>query len=100
MVAGSESMATRRFIRSGTLPGGLSSPCSPSGYETYPHTTTGKIFVVLLMIVGIALFGWLTATLASWFIYEFRKDISWYWVSMLVSCGRALVQAFFAGGVG
>ncbi len=39
------------------------------GYgDTYPHTTLGKIGAVVLMLAGIALFGWLTAGLASLFV--------------------------------
>ena len=39
------------------------------GYgEMYPHSATGKVSAVVLMIAGIALFGWVTATLASWFV--------------------------------
>jgi voltage-gated potassium channel len=39
------------------------------GYgETYPHTGRGKVFAIILMIVGVALFGWITAALASRFV--------------------------------
>jgi voltage-gated potassium channel len=39
------------------------------GYgETYPHTTAGKVSAVVLMVAGIALFTWLTATMASLFL--------------------------------
>ena len=39
------------------------------GYgETYPHTLVGKIAAMVLMIVGIAFFGWATAALASLFV--------------------------------
>ena len=39
------------------------------GYgETYPHTAVGKVSAVVLMVAGIALFTWLTATMASLFL--------------------------------
>lgn len=39
------------------------------GYgDTYPHTVVGKVFAVVLMFTGIALFGWLTGALASLFV--------------------------------
>lgn len=39
------------------------------GYgELYPVTTEGRIGAVVLMLVGVALFGWLTASLASLFV--------------------------------
>jgi voltage-gated potassium channel len=39
------------------------------GYgDTYPHTTVGKVSATLLMFAGIALFGWVTAALASLFV--------------------------------
>lgn len=39
------------------------------GYgDLYPVTTTGRIAAFVLMLAGIALFGWLTATLASLFV--------------------------------
>jgi len=39
------------------------------GYgDTYPHTVIGKVGAIVLMFAGIALFGWLTAALASLFV--------------------------------
>ena len=39
------------------------------GYgDTYPHTVVGRVFAVILMLTGIALFGWLTGALASLFV--------------------------------
>jgi voltage-gated potassium channel len=39
------------------------------GYgDLYPKTPEGKIFAVALMLVGISLFGWITAGLASLFV--------------------------------
>ncbi len=39
------------------------------GYgDTYPHTIVGKVAATVLMFAGIALFGWVTAALASLFV--------------------------------
>ncbi len=39
------------------------------GYgDAYPHTLVGKLGAVVVMFCGIALFGWLTAALASLFV--------------------------------
>jgi len=39
------------------------------GYgDTYPHTVVGKVAATVLMFAGIALFGWVTAALASLFV--------------------------------
>jgi voltage-gated potassium channel len=39
------------------------------GYgDTYPHTIVGKVSATVLMFAGIALFGWVTAALASLFV--------------------------------
>ena len=39
------------------------------GYgDRYPTTTTGRLIAVGLMVVGIALLGVVTATIAAWFV--------------------------------
>lgn len=39
------------------------------GYgDRYPVTTTGRIIAVMLMVMGIALVGAITATIAAWFV--------------------------------
>lgn len=39
------------------------------GYgEMYPHTIAGKVFAIVLMVAGIALFSWVTAAVASMFV--------------------------------
>lgn len=47
---------------------------STVGYgDHYPVTTTGRCVAVALMVVGIALLGVVTATLASWLIEQVRE---------------------------
>lgn len=44
------------------------------GYgDKYPVTTEGRIIAILLMTVGVGLFGTFTAYLSSWFIGENKK---------------------------
>lgn len=44
------------------------------GYgDKYPVTTEGRIIAIMLMTVGVGLFGTFTAYLASWFIGENKK---------------------------
>jgi len=39
------------------------------GYgEMYPQTVAGKVFAIVLMVAGIALFSWVTAAVASMFV--------------------------------
>ena len=42
--------------------------------DTYPHTMGGQVPAVILMVLGIALFGWVTAALASWFVEASEED--------------------------
>ncbi|WP_082592416.1 potassium channel family protein [Phycicoccus sp. Soil803] len=45
------------------------------GYgDRYPVTTTGRVIAVALMIVGIALVGAVTASIAAWFVASLDKD--------------------------
>lgn len=45
------------------------------GYgDKYPVTTEGRIIAALLMTVGVAFFGTLTAFLASWFVEQAKKE--------------------------
>ena len=45
------------------------------GYgDKYPVTTEGRIIAVLLMTVGVGLFGTFTAFMASWFIDKTKKE--------------------------
>ena len=47
---------------------------STVGYgDHYPVTTTGRCVAVALMVVGVALLGVVTATLASWLIEQVRE---------------------------
>jgi voltage-gated potassium channel len=44
------------------------------GYgDRYPTTTTGRLIAVGLMVVGIALLGVVTATIAAWFVARLHK---------------------------
>ena len=44
------------------------------GYgDVYPVTTTGRIVAVASMVVGIALIGSVTATVAAWFVGQGRQ---------------------------
>jgi voltage-gated potassium channel len=44
------------------------------GYgDLYPTTTTGRLIAVGLMVVGIALLGVVTATIAAWFVGRIQK---------------------------
>ena len=44
------------------------------GYgDIYPHTVVGKIAAMILMMAGLALFGWVTAALASVFVSGDKK---------------------------
>lgn len=44
------------------------------GYgDRYPVTTAGRVIAVALMIVGIALLGVITASIAAWFVRAVRK---------------------------
>lgn len=44
------------------------------GYgDRYPTTTTGRLIAVGLMVVGIALLGVVTATIAAWFVGRMHK---------------------------
>lgn len=44
------------------------------GYgDHYPTTSEGKLVAVLLMVVGIALLGVITATIAAWFVGHIQK---------------------------
>lgn len=44
------------------------------GYgDRYPTTTTGRLIAVGLMVVGIALLGVVTATIAAWFVSRIHK---------------------------
>ena len=38
--------------------------------DTYPHTIGGQVPAVVLTLLGVALFSWVTAILASWFVTE------------------------------
>lgn len=45
------------------------------GYgDRYPVTTTGRIIAVTLMIVGIALVGAITASIAAWFVSSLARE--------------------------
>ena len=45
------------------------------GYgDTYPHTPEGRGIAVFLMLVGITLFGLLTASIAAYFVESNRED--------------------------
>lgn len=45
------------------------------GYgDRYPVTTTGRVIAVSLMIVGIALVGAVTASIAAWFVSSLEND--------------------------
>lgn len=45
------------------------------GYgDRFPVTTEGRIIAIILMTVGVGLFGTFTAYLASWFIGENKKE--------------------------
>ena len=45
------------------------------GYgDTYPHTVVGKVSATVLMLSGIALFGWVTAALASLFVESVNEE--------------------------
>jgi voltage-gated potassium channel len=44
------------------------------GYgDRYPTTTTGRLIAVGLMVIGIALLGVVTATIAAWFVGRMHK---------------------------
>ncbi|WP_406832498.1 potassium channel family protein [Pedococcus sp. KACC 23699] len=45
------------------------------GYgDRYPVTTTGRVIAVMLMVVGIALVGAITASIAAWFVSSLEDD--------------------------
>lgn len=45
------------------------------GYgDTYPVTNTGRVVAIALMLVGIALVGVVTASVAAWFITSLDRD--------------------------
>jgi voltage-gated potassium channel len=45
------------------------------GYgDRYPVTTTGRIIAVTLMVVGIALVGAITASIAAWFVTSLDRE--------------------------
>jgi voltage-gated potassium channel len=45
------------------------------GYgDRYPVTTTGRVIAVTLMVVGIALVGAITASIAAWFVSSLEDD--------------------------
>ena len=45
------------------------------GYgDHYPVTTTGRLVAVALMIVGIAVVGSVTASVAAWFIHAVQQE--------------------------
>ena len=45
------------------------------GYgDRYPVNTTGRVIAVTLMIVGIALVGAITASIAAWFVSSLDAD--------------------------
>ena len=45
------------------------------GYgDRYPVTTTGRVIAVALMVVGIALVGAITASIAAWFVSSLNAD--------------------------
>ncbi len=45
------------------------------GYgDVYPHTAPGRVAAVVLMLVGLVLIGWVTASLASWFVKQDDKS--------------------------
>ena len=47
---------------------------STVGYgDHYPVTTTGRCIAVALMVVGVALLGVVTASLATWLIEQVRE---------------------------
>ena len=46
------------------------------GYgDKFPVTTEGRLIAVLLMTVGVGLFGTFTAFLASWFVDQNKKEV-------------------------
>jgi voltage-gated potassium channel len=51
------------------------STVSTVGYgDSYPVGTLGRLIAVVLMIAGVALFGTVTAAVASWFVQHFQDD--------------------------
>lgn len=45
------------------------------GYgDRYPVTTTGRVVAVALMLVGVALFGTVTATVAAWLVSHIAEE--------------------------
>jgi voltage-gated potassium channel len=59
-----------------TLPDGLwwaVTTVTTVGYgDRYPTTVTGRLIAIGLMVVGIALLGVVTATIAAWFVGRLR----------------------------
>jgi voltage-gated potassium channel len=47
------------------------------GYgDRYPVTTTGRVIAICLMILGIALVGAVTASIAAWFVSSLKTEES------------------------
>jgi voltage-gated potassium channel len=69
------------------------------GYgDKYPVTAEGRAIAIVLMLLGIGLFGLIAATLSSFFVEQHTKNQLDEVVSRLEAIERALVEAQAAAG--